>query len=158
MHTQNQITIQAPVTRVFAAAASVERWPELLPHYRWVRVEPWHQGVRRAEMCARWGAFPVRWTAEQSLDPEGHRIRFRHVRGPSRGMEVEWQLTPTAEGTDVRIVHDLSLSWPLIGQFYADEIVGRMFVSRIAGRTLRCLKAHLEGPALQPRSGPATGG
>src|SRR2546430_16018237 len=38
MHTVDQIAIGAPMDRVFQIASDVERWPEILSHYRWVRV------------------------------------------------------------------------------------------------------------------------
>ncbi|MGH7568687.1 MAG: SRPBCC family protein, partial [Gemmatimonadales bacterium] len=37
MRTVDRIRIHAPLERVFALAQDVERWPEILPHYRWVR-------------------------------------------------------------------------------------------------------------------------
>jgi hypothetical protein len=37
MRTVDRTRIHAPVGRVLAAAVEVERWPEWLPHYRWVR-------------------------------------------------------------------------------------------------------------------------
>jgi hypothetical protein len=39
-------------------------------------------------MAAHRASLPVRWTACQRLEPTHHRIRFTHVRGISRGMEV----------------------------------------------------------------------
>ena len=38
MHTNDRLVMRAPVERVFAAASDVERWPSILPHYRWVRM------------------------------------------------------------------------------------------------------------------------
>ena len=38
MRTVDERQIDAPPERVFAAAADVERWPAILPHYRWVRM------------------------------------------------------------------------------------------------------------------------
>ena len=38
MLTVDRITMAAPVDRVLEAAVEVERWPELLAHYRWVRM------------------------------------------------------------------------------------------------------------------------
>src|SRR2546426_480258 len=37
MRTVDQIAIGAPMDRVFQIASDVERWPEILSHYRWVR-------------------------------------------------------------------------------------------------------------------------
>ena len=38
MRTVDQAMFRAPIAEVFRAASDVERWPELLPHYRWVRL------------------------------------------------------------------------------------------------------------------------
>src|SRR5437870_12133994 len=37
MLTVDCISIHAPLERVFDVAQDVEGWPEILPHYRWVR-------------------------------------------------------------------------------------------------------------------------
>jgi hypothetical protein len=38
MHTSNRIQIASPFDRLFATAADIARWPDLLPHYRWVKI------------------------------------------------------------------------------------------------------------------------
>src|SRR5215216_3183212 len=38
MYCANTIRVRTERERMFALAADVERWPTLLPHYRWVRV------------------------------------------------------------------------------------------------------------------------
>ena len=37
MITHNEIVMRASAERCFQVAADVERWPEILSHYRWVR-------------------------------------------------------------------------------------------------------------------------
>src|SRR5438094_7818803 len=37
VRTVDQVLIRAPVARVFQFACEIERWPHILPHYRWVR-------------------------------------------------------------------------------------------------------------------------
>ncbi|GIX46948.1 MAG: hypothetical protein KatS3mg131_1159 [Candidatus Tectimicrobiota bacterium] len=144
MHTENAITIASPLARVFAVAAAVEGWPRFLPHYRWVRVLAGDGFERLVEMAAHRDGIPVRWTARQRLDPVRHRIFFTHVRGPSRGMEVCWFLEAQGAAVQVRIVHDLTLAWPLVGPWVAKYVIGAFFVSNIATKTLRGLKAYLE--------------
>ena len=39
MRTVDRIRVHAPFVRVFAVASRVTRWPAILPHYRWVRIE-----------------------------------------------------------------------------------------------------------------------
>jgi uncharacterized membrane protein len=144
MHTENRIVIGGVIARIFALASAVEHWPWLLPHYRWVTVLAEDATGRLVDMAAHRDGFPVRWTARQRLDRVHHQIHFTHVRGISRGMEVTRFLDEQGPMVHVRIVHDLVLRWPLIGAFVADYIIGRLFVSHIATKTLRNIKQHVE--------------
>jgi ribosome-associated toxin RatA of RatAB toxin-antitoxin module len=141
------IHVRAPYERVFALAAEVERWPELLPHYRYVRRLPSADGERRFAMGARRGPIPVRWEATQRPMPDERRIEFTHTGGVTRGMEVAWQFRPMGEAWDVSIHHRLDLGWPLIGRPVASLVIGPQFIDAIAGRTLRRIKALAEAPA-----------
>ncbi len=152
MHTENEILIRAEAAEVYGLAAPVERWPEILPHYRWVRVlEDDGEGRRLVEMAALRDFIPVRWRAEQLLFPEVPRIVFRHVGGATRGMEVEWVFAPQGEGVvRVSILHDLErglAGWPLVGGVVADRVVGPFFISNIAGKTLGRIKELAEDKA-----------
>jgi aromatase len=145
MHTENNITICGDINQIYALASAVEQWPRLLPHYRWVHVLSENATERLVEMAAHRDGFPVRWTARQRLDPVHHRIYFTHVRGISRGMEVTWFLEVDGPLVHVRIVHDLTWRWPPIGPLIAHYIIGELFVSNIAAKTLRTIKQHVEG-------------
>jgi hypothetical protein len=73
-------------------------------------------------------------------------IRFRHVDGITRGMDVEWSFTPWRErftppttplATFVRIVHEWDgPRWPLVGPTVASGVIGPVFIHAIAARTL----------------------
>jgi uncharacterized membrane protein len=138
------IHIDAPLERIFPLAAEVERWPELLPHYRYVRRLETGNGERRFAMGARRGPIPVRWEATQRPLPGERRIEFLHTAGVTRGMEVEWQFEPNERGWEVSIKHQLELRWPLIGEWAARHVIGPQFVEAIARRTLRRVKALAE--------------
>jgi ribosome-associated toxin RatA of RatAB toxin-antitoxin module len=147
MQTENSILIRARPERIFELACAVERWPELLPHYRSVREIGRSETGRIVAMAASRDGIPVSWWAEQRCDPARPRITFRHVRGVTKGMAVEWSFTETDDGVLVRISHDLRLGWPLIGGLVADRIIGPLFVASIAGKTLRRIKQLAEaGP------------
>jgi len=141
MHSEDRIVINAPPARIYDLAAYIERWPEILPHYRSVTLVRDDGHTRLAKMAAtRDGGFPVKWTAVEELDPERHRIRFHHVQGVTRGMDVEWIIEPGPHGTEVRIVHDFTPPWPrIVGPLFARYIVGD-FIHNIAGKTLRRIK------------------
>ena len=155
MHTENTILIRTDVDTIYRLAAAVERWPALLPHYRWVRVLAARGERRLVEMAAHRDGIPVRWWAEQVCEPSVPRIRFRHVRGVTAGMAVEWSFAPQPDGVQVSIRHDLALGWPLVGGLVADRIIGPLFVANIAGKTLRRMKALAERSAAPNPGGPA---
>ncbi len=148
MHTETTVCMRGDVGAIFDYAAQVERWPEWLPHYRSVRILESQGTERTVEMKARRGWIPVWWWARQRVLPAAHRIQFTHVRGVTRGMEVEWRLEPDPSGgVRVTIVHDLTLPWPLVGRPVARWIIGPMFVEPIAARTLGRIKTLVEDPA-----------
>lgn len=144
------IRVAAPAERLFSIARDVERWPQLLPHYRRVVIHERAEGRVLAQMVAerRFGriAIPVTWRAEQWAEPDDPadlRLRFRHVRGVTTGMDVTWHVRPVAGGCDVTIEHDFRRRLPLVGDrlpLLGDRllpaIVDRVFVRHIAGRTL----------------------
>lgn len=148
MHSVMRLRMAAPPARIFALAAEVERWPEILPHYRYVRRVADPDGERRFAMGARRGAIPVRWEAIQRPQPDTGTIEFVHTGGVTRGMAVAWRIAPGDDGlSDVSIEHALDLRWPLVGGWVARTIIGPQFVEAIAGRTLRRLKELAEAEA-----------
>lgn len=144
MQISDAILIRAPARRVYDLAADVERWPALLPHYRWVRLLEARGQTKLVEMACWRGRLPLRWTALVEPRPEVPRLRFLHVRGVTRGMEVAWEFLPREGGTEVRIDHRLGLGWPLVGPAVAEAIIGPHFISPVAGRTLRRMRELAE--------------
>jgi uncharacterized membrane protein len=157
MHTETSIIMQAAPGDIYPVAAAVERWPELLPHYRWVRVLRAYAGCRLVEMAAHRDGIPVRWWAEQRLDPAVPRITFEHVRGVTAGMSVAWSFEPGDAGTLVRIQHDFNPGWPL-GVWIAQHVIGPFFIENIAGKTLRRIKQLVEGEESNGIDGPTSTG
>src|SRR5260370_25796392 len=109
MHTVDRALIRAPLERVFAAAANVERWPKILAHYRWVRFLDRSDGGGLVEMAA-WRPFgvfryPTWWVSQMTVDRAAGEIRYRHVRGLTRGMAVVWRLAAQPRGVQVAVGH-----------------------------------------------------
>lgn len=156
METVDEQLVRAPLTAVFELASDVEKWPSHLSHYRYVRFRqrrpdggglvemsayrPFHViDTSRGPFRIKW---PTWWLSEMAVNSETPAIRFRHVGGITKGMEVEWTFAPAPAGTHVRIVH----LWdgpriPLAGVWAAKYVIGPVFVHGIASRTLAGLGA-----------------
>lgn len=140
----NDVVIAAPPEAIYAYAAATERWPEIFPHYRYVRVLSQHGPVRVVAMGARRDFIPISWVAEQTNDPERPSIRFHHVRGWTRGMDVEWRFTEVEGGTRVTIEHRLEFAFPVASGWLGKHVVGGFFVDAVARKTLARIKALAE--------------
>jgi ribosome-associated toxin RatA of RatAB toxin-antitoxin module len=162
MVTIDERLVRAPVQTMFALAERVEDWPQHLTHYRYVRFRDQRSdGGGLVEMSAhrpfaplhlQSAAFklnwPTWWLSEMAVDEAAPCIRFRHVGGVTKGMEVEWAFTSVPGGTHVRILH----VWdgpriPILGTWAATHLIGPVFVHGIASRTLAGLAAVAEQAA-----------
>jgi ribosome-associated toxin RatA of RatAB toxin-antitoxin module len=146
-HTTNEIVIAAPPQRIYELAAATERWPALLPHYRYVRVLEERSGGRIVEMAARRDFIPIRWVAEQINDPTLPSIRFRHIAGWTRGMDVAWRFEPLGAQTRVTIEHHLAFIFPLAADWLGRHVVSDFFVDNVARKTLARMKVLAEAQA-----------
>ena len=150
MQTENTVEMAGDLEHIVALAADIERWPEILPHYRWVTLLDGGGDHKTVEMAARRGPIPVKWRANQDIERDGTTpvIRYHHIWGVTKGMDVAWTFAPVDGGFRVRIDHDYTPSWPVIGpivgQPVADRIIGPQFVGAIAGKTLATIKEIVE--------------
>ncbi len=150
METVDTAQIAAPPDHVFQAARDVERWPDRLAHYRWVRMLEGSSETDGIVEMAAWRPFgsfrwPTWWVSEMHTNAETRTIRYTHVRGITTGMGVEWAIHPDGNGSKVRLVHQWDgPPWPLIRRPAAEWIIGPVFVHGIASRTLAGLKDFLE--------------
>jgi hypothetical protein len=151
MRTVDERFVRSRLATIFQLAIDVERWPTLLPHYRYVRfLERASDGGGIVEMSANrpFGPvnWPTRWVSQMSVQREAQRggdeprVRFRHIDGITTGMDVEWSFHPERGGTRVRIVHAWNgPPWPVVGGIAAVNVIGPVFVHGIASRTLEGL-------------------
>jgi ribosome-associated toxin RatA of RatAB toxin-antitoxin module len=140
----NEIEIRGRSEEVIRLAFDLPRWPEFLPHYRWVKVLERDGERQTVEMACRRSGIPLKWRSHLWVKPAEGRMRFLHIAGPARGMDVEWTVEQRGDVVHVAIHHDLSLHVPLVRTAIGRWIVGEVFVSAVAGRTLRCLKEAVE--------------
>ena len=152
MHTEISIDVGSPPAAVFDLARDISRWPILLPHYRKVTVES-RSGERvTATMAAtrhiwRRLGVPVWWRSQQwsvDTDPDDLQLRFLHVGGATKGMDVTWHIRRTRAGSHVTIEHEFTRRLPLLGDNLFPRVVDRFFVRPIAGRTLATFKKLAE--------------
>ena len=132
----------APVDVCFKVGADVERWPEILPHYRWVRFRQRQDFATGVVEMAAWRSFgildyPTWWVSKMWHDRDVPAVYYEHVEGITRRMAVRWEFEARGTQTLIRVVHEWEgPRWPLIGRLAASAIIGPGFISAIARRTI----------------------
>ncbi len=146
MHKGNSIIMLAPKMAIFETAANLELWPQILPHYRFIKYLQRGDERNIVVMAATRSGIPISWTSEQIIDREKLEVRFHHLQAFTKGMRVVWTFDETPEGVLVEIVHDLDFRVPFLAPI-ADLTIGGFFIHHIASQTLRHMKKHLEAQA-----------
>jgi len=146
MNTESSIVIRAPKQRIFDVASDLSRWPELLPHYRYIDYLERGDDRHIVKMAAHRDGIPISWVSEQIIDRNRLEIHFVHLRAFTKGMAVVWSFDEKPKGTLVRIVHVLKFRIPALAPI-AEPIIGGFFIDNIANKTLRAFKAHFEATA-----------
>lgn len=151
MLTIDERLVRASPATCFQVGADVERWPDILPHYRDVHFQRKTAfGHGRVKMAA-WRDFvgplryPTWWVSDMTADDVRPAVHYEHVDGVTTGMSVVWEFLERGDDTLIRIVHEWDgPRWPLIGGFAAEQVIGPHFVSAIAERTLAGVAAEAE--------------
>ena len=139
----DQYLVHAPPDVCFQVAADVERWPDILPHYRWVRFHDkrgFGSGVVEMAAWRRFAAglrYPTWWVSEMRSAAHEPAIYYTHIDGITRGMDVKWELNARGSDTFIKLYHTWrGPAWPLIRGVAAQWVILPHFVSAIAQRTL----------------------
>jgi ribosome-associated toxin RatA of RatAB toxin-antitoxin module len=148
------IDVAAPPDLVYRLARDVARWDRLLPHYSRSSVLRDDGDTLVCDFVARRPfvpvlglGIPVTWRSRTWHEPATRRLRFVHVAGATRGMDVTWRIEPAVAGTRVDIEHDFRPRMPGFARF-----VDATFTRPIASRTLATFKAIAEALASESPS------
>jgi ribosome-associated toxin RatA of RatAB toxin-antitoxin module len=146
LYIENTIVVRGEWETVWQLSSQIEKWPERLPHYRKVILQSVSlDGLEKHAYMSCWrDILPVNWHTIQRLeyspDPAQARVRYNHVKGVTKGMEVIWKFEPLDQGAyRVTISHDWSPGWPLVGGLAA-RLISQLIVHNIADKTLARVK------------------
>jgi len=135
-----EITIQAPVDRVYAAAKDIERLPDFLPNLERVTVQRRQGNVVVSEWVGLVPEFrrTIRWVEEDVWDDEARRCEFRSVSGDWDRYQGVWAFSARGPGTYVSLDISYEYNVPLVGPLIR-KLLHRL-VERSAQETLDGLR------------------
>ncbi|MCE6997195.1 SRPBCC family protein [Saccharothrix sp. S26] len=111
-HTDNEITIAAPLDLVWSTTNDVEGWPRLFSEYASVEVleRDGDRVVMRLTTHPDDQGRVWSWVSERVADPATRTVTARRLEtGPFEHMRLRWTYHETAEGVRLRWVQDFAM-------------------------------------------------
>lgn len=141
----------APIDICFRTASEVERWPLILPHYRWVHFHQRDEHGGGVVEMATWRIFagplrcPIWWLAEMVVDQAAMTIDYRHIKGVTKGMVARWEIVPDDVDTRMRITQTWeSDDRPLLRESAWRYLIGALSFRDTARRSLAGIAAEAQ--------------
>jgi len=141
---ESQVSVAAPVERVYEIARDIERFPEFMADV--VEVEILEQTPER--QVSRWVGLikelnrKINWTEEDFWDEESRSCAFRMLEGDYTSYGGGWKFEPEGDGCLVTLVVDFKYEVPLVGALIKNLLKKKM--QENCDSMLAALKAEAE--------------
>lgn len=111
-HTDNSVTIAAPMDLVWDMTNDIESWPNLFSEYADAKILSQEDGTIRFRLTLHpdengksWS-----WVSDRRPDPATRTVRSTRIeKGPFAYMNIYWEYVDTAEGVRMRWVQDFAM-------------------------------------------------
>ncbi|MEU8567746.1 SRPBCC family protein [Streptomyces pathocidini] len=111
-HTENDITINAPLDLVWGMTNDLENWPRLFSEYAAVEVlsREGESTTFRLTMHPDENGTVWSWVSERTTDRPELTVRARRVEpGPFQYMDIRWEYEEMPDGTRMRWIQDFAM-------------------------------------------------
>ncbi|GAA2774887.1 SRPBCC family protein [Streptomyces showdoensis] len=111
-HTDNSITIEAPLDLVWDITNDIENWPRLFSEYASVDVlsREGDTTTFRLTMHPDDNGKVWSWVSERTVDREARSVRAHRVEtGPFAHMNIRWEYAELPDGVRMRWVQDFAM-------------------------------------------------
>jgi aromatase len=154
-HTQNEITIAAPLDLVWDMTNDLERWPQLFSEYASVEVLK-REGDRttfRLTMHPDDNGTVWSWVSEREPDRDSRTVKARRVEtGPFAYMNIHWRYEEVAAGTRMVWTQDFEMKpdAPVDDDWMTDNINknSKVQLELIREKIEKAASGHRPAPAL----------
>lgn len=111
-HTENAVTVAAPMQLVWDMTNDIESWPELFSEYAEVEVLERNGNTVRFRLTMRpdengkvWS-----WVSERTMNPDARVVDARRVEtGPFEYMNIHWEYRETGDGVHMVWTQDFRM-------------------------------------------------
>lgn len=156
-HTENSVTIDAPLDLVWDMTNDIENWPQLFSEYASLEVLSRDGDTTsfRLTMHPDENGKVWSWVSERTVDRARRTVRARRVEtGPFAHMNIRWEYKETPGGTHMHWVQDFAMKpeAPVDDAWMTDNI------NRNSRVQMDLIRDRIEQVARDRRNAPAVSG
>jgi ribosome-associated toxin RatA of RatAB toxin-antitoxin module len=119
-----------PASHVYQTLADFERYPELSDAVRSVAVTEVSENLAVSQWEVTFRAGLLRWTEEDTFDPDALTITFRQIEGDAAVFDGSWQCVDTAQGSEIVFSARLDMGIPSLADAL-EPIAARTLIDNI---------------------------
>ena len=147
-HTDNAVTIDAPVDFVWDRMMDVESWPNLFSEYANAEVLERDGNYVKFRLTTHpdpeYDGQVWSWVSERTADPASRSSKSRRIEtGPFEYMNIEWYFEEEGDGTKMRWVQDFSMK----PEAPADDAGAEEYMNKNTKVQMSAIKEKLEAEA-----------
>ena len=150
IHTEHSVLINRDLDLVFDVTNQMEKWPELLPPCKDLRildVENTDVGPKvTIEVTFHTGGRLMTWRSKRLVDLKTKSAQSERIAplGPFKFMKMAWLYHQVDGGTKLTFIHDFKMKGWLLGYLIGRLYVVPVYISRDAKIELAAIKERLE--------------
>jgi ribosome-associated toxin RatA of RatAB toxin-antitoxin module len=141
-HLESTITIKQKIDLVYEISEKIEKFPDFMPHVKKSNITKKIGNKKHVEMSGVINGIKSSW-ASVATAKKNKSIKYDLLEGSCKVMRGEWFFKEVPGGTQITIIHDFDLGWPIIGNLLS-RILVKNWVDKYSRLTLGHIKTKAE--------------
>ena len=133
------ISVNCTPDKIYPLLKDMEKYPGFMADLVSVEILERKENTTVSKWVSNVDGRVIKWTELDTFDDENMHISYQQIDGDLKKMEGEWVLTPTAEGTDVKLSVDFEFGIPMIS-----GLLNRILKEKVRDNSMNMLKAVKE--------------
>ncbi len=133
------ISVGCTPDKIYPILKDMEKYPGFMADLVSVEVIERTEKTTVSKWVSNVDGRVIKWTELDTFDDENMHISYQQIDGDLKKMEGEWVLTPTAEGTDVKLSVDFEFGIPMIS-----GLLNPILKKKVRDNSMNMLKAVKE--------------
>jgi len=138
-YVESTISVKCQPDKIYPILKDMEKYPGFMTDLVSVEILERTSNTTVSKWVSNVGGRIIKWTELDTFDDENMHICYSQIDGDLKKMAGEWVLTPTTEGTDIKLTVDFDFGIPMIS-----GLLNPILKKKVRENSINMLKAVKE--------------